>query len=107
VLIPPILNFFEEGTPQHQARLNSRVNVTEDITFDTTLRYVDHLFQGAVPRYIELDARVGWDMADDVEIAIVGQNLLHDDHAEFEDRIFPPPLTEIQRGVYGQVRVFF
>jgi len=56
---------------------------------------------GTVPSYFELDVRIGWHVTKNLEISIVGQNLLHDQHAEYG---FPSPTREeIQRSVYGKV----
>jgi iron complex outermembrane receptor protein len=47
-----------------------------------------------------LDERFGWEPTPDLELSVVGQNLLHDRHPEFG-----PSSTrkEIERGVYGKV----
>jgi iron complex outermembrane receptor protein len=44
--------------------------------------------------YAELDARLGWRLSDDVSIALVGRNLLHEDHLEYTDG------TRIPRSVF-------
>ncbi|WP_306393810.1 TonB-dependent receptor plug domain-containing protein [Telluria beijingensis] len=50
---------------------------------DVALRYVAHMPQAALPSYHELDARLAWQVRPDLEIALVGRNLLHPRHAEF------------------------
>ena len=50
---------------------------------DLALRYVARLPQAAVPSYHALDARLAWQVRPDLEIALVGRNLLHPRHAEF------------------------
>jgi len=50
---------------------------------DFSLRYVARLPQLAVPSYHELDARLAWQVRPDLELALVGRNLLHARHAEF------------------------
>lgn len=50
---------------------------------DLALRYVSRLPQAALPSYHELDARLAWQVRPDLEIALVGRNLLHPRHAEF------------------------
>jgi iron complex outermembrane receptor protein len=54
-----------------------------------------------VPSYIEMDMRLGWHPTDKLELAIVGQNLLHDHH--FEYGIPGPGQIDIQRSVYGKI----
>jgi len=36
-----------------------------------------------IPGYAELDLRLGWRVSEQLDLALVGQNLLHDEHAEF------------------------
>jgi iron complex outermembrane recepter protein len=36
-----------------------------------------------IPGYAELDVRVGWRVSEQLDLALVGQNLLHDEHVEF------------------------
>ena len=59
-----------------------------------------HIANQNVPAYAELDMRLAWMPVPRLEISVVGQNLLHDHHAEFG------ALTsrqEIERSVYGKV----
>jgi iron complex outermembrane recepter protein len=77
------------------------------VDFDTTLRWVDELHNnngatvGTVPSYFELEARVAWRPVKNLELSIVGQNLLHDHHPEYG---FPGPTREeIVRNVYGKI----
>jgi len=79
----------------------------KNITFDTALRWVDTLFLnngttvGTVPSYFEFDARLAWRPIKDLELSVVGQNLLHDHHPEYG---FPGPTREeIRRSVYGKI----
>jgi iron complex outermembrane receptor protein len=56
---------------------------------------------GDVPAYFELDSRIGWQITPQFELAVVGQNLLHDFHPEYG---YPSPArVEIGRSVYGKV----
>ena len=70
------------------------------VEFDAGLRYVDRLPAPPVPGYIELDARLAWSPIKNLELAIVGQNLLDNRHPEFGA---PATRQEIQRSVYGKV----
>jgi iron complex outermembrane receptor protein len=36
-----------------------------------------------IDAYSELDLRVGWQVSDSWSLSLLGQNLLHDEHAEF------------------------
>ncbi len=50
--------------------------------------------------YSELDVRLAWRGERTLELALVGQNLLHDHHIEFGT---PAARGEIERSVYGKV----
>jgi iron complex outermembrane receptor protein len=97
----------ETSDPQQQFSIRSSMNLPENIDFDTSLRWVDMLRNnngttvGTVPSYFELDARLAWRPMKNVELSVVGQNLLHDHHAEYG---FPSPTREeITRSVYAKV----
>ena len=57
-----------------------------------------------IPSYFSLDARLAPRARKNLEIAVVGQNLLDDHHPEFgTSPLVRSPLVEIRRGVYGKV----
>lgn len=97
---------FSEGaegkSPRHQAMLRSAMQLPGKIEFDAAIRFVDELPEFQVPEYWELDARLAWKPNDNWEVAIVGQNLLHDHRPEFAVTASLQP-TEVPRGVYGKV----
>ena len=97
----------ETSDPQQQFSLRSSIDLMSNVEFDTGLRWVDILkvndgtTVGTVPSYFELDARLGWRITKNVEVSVVGQNLLHDHHPEYG---FPSSSREeIARSVYGKV----
>ena len=69
-------------------------------------RYLGALtgFTREIPAYVALDARVAWRPRANLEIAVVGQNLLDDHHPEFgPSALIASPNVEIRRNVYGKV----
>ncbi|MGA1841329.1 MAG: TonB-dependent receptor plug domain-containing protein [bacterium] len=99
-----------EFSPNHQFVIHSSIDFYRDLKLDLELRYVDNL--GIfVNSYTELDARLGWKPRKDVELSIVGRNLLHDHHLEFPSHGFLPFSggvdTEVERSVYGKVTCLF
>ena len=51
-----------------------------------------------------IDARLAWKPRRNVEIAVVGQNLLGDEHVELgRSTSVGGPLNELPRGIYGTV----
>ena len=60
---------------------------------------------GTVPSYFELGLRVGWHITKNIEVSVVGQNLLQPQHAEAG---FPGTTQEqIVRSVYGKLAFAF
>jgi iron complex outermembrane receptor protein len=89
----------EGGSPQHQFFWRSWLDLPANLQFDTTLRYVDDLPSQNVRSYVALDARLGWRPTKNLELSVVGQNLLDNRHLEFSSTL----RTEIQRGIYGKL----
>jgi iron complex outermembrane receptor protein len=89
----------EGSSPHNQLYLMSTQNLTDDTDFDVMARYVDNLPAQLTPSYIEMDVRLAWRPRNNVELSVVGQNLLHDQHREY----ISTPIYEIQRGVYGMM----
>ncbi|MCG3112674.1 MAG: TonB-dependent receptor [Candidatus Manganitrophus sp. SB1] len=90
----------EGSSPHHQAGLRSMIDLPGNLEFDWFLRYVDRLPAQVVKRYYNLDLRLGWHPTEKVELSVVGQNLLDQQHAEFARGV-----VEVQRGVYAKVTV--
>jgi iron complex outermembrane receptor protein len=97
----------ETADPQQQFSLRSSMNILRNVEFDTGLRWVDTLHvnnagtAATVPSYFELDVRLGWQPTENLELSLVGQNLLHDHHPEFG--VPSPTRVEIVRAFYGKV----
>ena len=98
----------ETADPEHQFQIRSSMDLPGRLELDTGVRWVDILrvnngtTETTVPSYFELDARLGWHATKNLEFSVVGQNLLHDHHAETG---FPgaPATEQIVRSVYGEV----
>jgi iron complex outermembrane recepter protein len=90
----------ESHDPERYFLLRSSLDLPGHWELDAAFRYVSRIENQQVPSYGELDVRLGWRPRPELEFSIVGQNLLHDHHAEFEDVAMR---REIERGVYGTV----
>jgi iron complex outermembrane receptor protein len=86
----------EGESPQHQLNLRSMWDVTDDLTWDTVLYFVDDLPTPSVDDYWRLDVRFAYRVLEDVELSLAAQNLLDNAHPEFGT-------IKIQRSVYGKV----
>jgi iron complex outermembrane receptor protein len=90
----------EGNDPEQQLLLRSSMNFPSHWGFDATVRYVDTLPAPHVPSYIGMDLRLGWSPIKDLELAVVGQNLLDNQHPEFG---MAGTRQEIERSVYGKL----
>jgi iron complex outermembrane recepter protein len=86
--------------PSYRAMLRSSVNLTTDLTFAATLRYVSSLPDPAVPAYTELNARLAWQLSPRCDVALNGLNLLHAHHEEFA-----PPADPVSRSVLASIEL--
>jgi iron complex outermembrane recepter protein len=91
----------EYNDPAHVFKLRSNVDLPRNVEFDAFFRRVAALPHPLVPAYGELDARLGWWPTRSWEISVVGQNLLHAHHPEFQ--LASPTREEFQRGVYFRI----
>ena len=87
----------ESHDPSHQWFVRQSLDVRAHVQLDFGLRHVSPIPNQAVPAYSELDGRLGWQATKTLEWSIVGQNLVHDHHAEFGA---PATRKEIERGAY-------
>ncbi|MDQ3566064.1 MAG: TonB-dependent receptor [Pseudomonadota bacterium] len=96
---------FESNDSKHHFSLRSSLDLPGHWELDAAFRYVSRIDNQQVPAYGELDVRLGWRPSPELEFSIVGQNLLHDDHAEFGALTTRIETTrrEIERGVFAKV----
>ncbi len=96
------------SSPHHQVELQSLFNLPKRFELDTTYRYVSALPSQistppgqTVEAYSTADVRFGWRPHQNVELSIVGQNLLQPHHPEFGGD--DGPLVGIKRSFYAKV----
>jgi iron complex outermembrane recepter protein len=95
----------EGNDPPHQVGVRAALNLPHHSELEGFLRRVAALPRPAVPAYTELDIRASWALSDDLEVALVGRNLLHESHPEFG--LAGPRRVELQRSLYARARVTF
>jgi iron complex outermembrane receptor protein len=94
--------------PQQMLSLRSAWDVQKDWKIDLWLRYVDKLESTYVDDYLNMDARVAWKANRNVELSLVGQNLLDNQQLQFfRDTATKLYNSEIQRSVYFKVKLSF
>lgn len=98
----------EGNDPEASFVIHSGMDLTKGVFFDSYLRYVDNLPSPPTPAYVELDARLAWSPCKNLEVAIVGRNLLDNAHPEFASpNPAVVPTREVQRSVYATIRWSF
>ncbi len=93
----------EGESPHNQLSLRSSFDLPKDFEIDLWLRYTDNLPSLDIDSYVTLDARLAWKPIRNLEVSVVGQNLLDDQHPEFKQEAFiSSSPTEVERSVYGK-----
>jgi iron complex outermembrane receptor protein len=77
--------------------LRSSYDIGQSKELDVTIRHNGSLPRPAVPAYTTMDLRYGWNIRRDLELSIVGQNLLDRSHPEFGGA---PGRSEFERSVF-------
>ena len=90
----------DRESPQHQWTLRSSMDLNDHVEFDLWLRYVDDIPAFAIDRYLTLDARLGWAAAKNLDLSLVGRNLLDPLHSEYLVFARSTTVREVEREVY-------
>jgi iron complex outermembrane receptor protein len=90
--------------PDHQALLRSTLSLSSDWEWDVSVRYSDVIALAKIPSYIEANTRLAWRPRLDLELAVIGNNLLRDSHPEFRSELADMPLVALDRNIALQVR---
>jgi iron complex outermembrane receptor protein len=83
--------------PTHYWMLRSSYDVAQGKELDVTIRHSGSLSRPAVPAYTTMDMRYAWKIRRDLELSVVGQNLLDRAHPEFGAA---PGRSEYERSVF-------
>jgi iron complex outermembrane receptor protein len=94
-------DFVQGGTPHNRVYFQSGWDLSDNVKLDVMFRYVDSLFVG-VNEFLAADIRLAWCPRKNLELSVVGQNLLAGRHYEFVTDTGATP-TEVEPGVYGMV----
>jgi iron complex outermembrane receptor protein len=93
----------EGQNPQHQFFARSSFDLPGNVEWDVGLGYVGPLSSLDVDGYVEMDVRLAWKPHPNLELSLVGANLLHSSHAEFQPVFVITEAAEVPRSVYGQI----
>jgi iron complex outermembrane receptor protein len=95
----------EGSGPRHQFQLHSNSRLRHDLDFDAMLYRVGRVATGDIDAYTRLDLRLAWKPRRDLELSLVGRNLLDKRHFEFlgQDSV----ASDVPRSLYAQLRWHF
>jgi iron complex outermembrane receptor protein len=74
---------FLANDPRLNWQLRSSYDVSDAQQLDLTLRYNGRLPHPVVPSHYEMDMQWLWRLRPDLDVALIGQNLLHAAHPEW------------------------
>ena len=90
--------------PRHQLSLRSQFDVAERQRLDFWLHYAGSLAWGNIPSRWDLDTRYAWRLRKNLELALVGQNLLHRQRPQFLTDFLVSSQLQISRSVQLNVK---
>jgi iron complex outermembrane receptor protein len=94
---------YTDVSPTNQVSLRSSLDLSHNLRWDAWLRHVSRIKSYGIPAFTTLDMRLAWQAGKDLEIALVGQNLLDKVHPEFATQYFVSTPSEIERSAYVKV----
>jgi iron complex outermembrane receptor protein len=109
MVIDPDTARTNERATRNQVSLHSYLDIADDLEFNVSGYYAGPRTPPSLSKteYFRLDAGLTWRPTENIELALVGQNLLDAGHHETRDPLFHVDGAEIPRAVYGQVTFRF
>jgi len=95
----------EANDPRHVFGLRTSIDLPRRVELDLRWRSVGALPHPPVPAYSEAAARLGWRASGHVDLAIVGEDLLHAQHPEFNP--VAAGFEEFQRSIRAVITARF
>lgn len=99
--VPNLYSSYVGSSPSDLGTFQSIFTLPMHIEFDQTYRYVSPIPTFGVHTYSTADARIGWQMGKGFDLAVIGENLLRPNHAEYGGD--PGPLVEIKRSAFARL----
>jgi iron complex outermembrane recepter protein len=91
------------SNPAHQAQLRSHLELPGGFSWDANAYFVGPLPAQFVSSYTRVDTQVRWRLAEKLELGLVGQNLLRNEHTEFNDFLQVVNSSRVKRSAYLKV----
>lgn len=90
------------ASPPQQFNIRSTVLLPHNVELNNSIYYVDQLKNQRIPDYVRFDTRIAWTPMPNLELSLVGQNLLDSSHPEFSPFVYQSR-AQVPRSVYGNV----
>ncbi len=90
----------DKVSPQHQVSFRSNYDLSERVQINLWLRYVSSVDLYNIPSYVTMDTKLVFRPTKNVELFLVGQNLLSENHREIVSDFVSSVPTNIPRGIY-------
>ena len=91
------------NSPHHRLSLRSMMDLQRDLELDCWLRYSSSIDSVGLGGYVGLDVRLAWKPDDDLEVSIVGQDLLRADDPQLRRTFSSVEAALIEPGIYAKV----
>jgi iron complex outermembrane receptor protein len=93
----------EGENPDHQLSFRSSIDLLKNIKMDIGFRYVDDLPSLNIKNYLNLDICLSWQTSRNLELSVVGRNLLQSPYYEYRGVAIPFISTKIERSLHGVI----
>ena len=94
---------YADTTPSHMLSLRSSLDLSSTLRGDAWLRRVGKVDAYAIAAYTTLDLRLAWQPVKQLELSLVGQNLLDSAHQEYGSGFILSTPSKIARSVHVEV----
>ncbi len=97
------------SSPEHKFSLESRWNISDSVELDFQYYIIGQIDSHTIPSYNDMDIRLAWRASSNVDLELVGQNLLNPSRLEFFGDRYGDVLqaTENQRAAYLKATLAF
>jgi iron complex outermembrane receptor protein len=95
------------GSAKNTASITNDMDFGDRVSLRTQVRYVSELFDGLVPDYVSVDARLNYRITDGIDFSIIGENLFSERRVEFIQPSYETRTAFVPRSVAAQARFRF
>jgi iron complex outermembrane receptor protein len=98
-----IVSGYQDAAPERMLNLRISYAFNSNIQWSTWLRNVSSIKVHNIDEFTTMDSKISWQVGSNMEIALIGQNLLQSSHAEFETTFIETTPVEVERGIYAKI----